>query len=136
LSLTDGLTTDESRWPIVIHTTVGVPSEADVDAFIARADALLARREVHAVIFDNSNAGRVPAYMRQRSMDWVGKNREALDQYCAGNALVIRSSALRFLMATLLLVTSHNFPQETFATLDPALTWCKRQLQSASTRAG
>jgi hypothetical protein len=115
----------------VVHTTVGVPSEADVDAFIRRADALLARREIHAVIFDNSNAGRVPSYMRQRSMDWVGKNRDALDRYCAGNALVIRSSALRFLMATLLLVTSHKVPQETFATLDPAIAWCRRQLQAS-----
>lgn len=118
----------------MVHTTVGVPSEADVDAFIRRADALLARREIHAVIFDNSSAGRVPSYMRQRSMDWVGKNRDALDRYCAGNALVIRSSALRFLMATLLLVTSHKVPQETFATLDPAIAWCRRQLQAS--RAG
>lgn len=40
----DDLTTDESRWPIVVHTTIGIPSDAQLDTFMRRADEILARR--------------------------------------------------------------------------------------------
>src|SRR5690606_7436185 len=78
------LTTDESRWPIVVHPTIGVPSPAEVETFMRRADAILARRAVHAVVFDNSQAGPVPAYMRKSTLDWLSRNREELERYCVG----------------------------------------------------
>lgn len=127
--MSGSLTTDESRWPIVVHTTIGIPSEEDVDAFMRRADAILARRARHAVVFDNSQAGRVPAYMRQKTFEWLGKNRGELERYCVGSALVVRSAALRFLMATVMLVSSHGVEQEAFASLDPALAWCHERLR-------
>lgn len=129
--MNDALITDESRWPIVVHSTIGVPSEAEVDAFMRRADAILARRTRHAVVFDNSQAGRVPAYMRQKTFEWLGRNRGELERWCVGSALVVRSAALRFLMATVMLVSSHGVEQEVFASLDPALSWCRERLGRA-----
>ncbi|HEY8431226.1 MAG TPA: hypothetical protein VIL20_22760 [Sandaracinaceae bacterium] len=127
--MSGSLTTDESRWPIVIHTTIGVPSEAEVEAFMRRADEILARRAVHAVVFDNSQAGPVPGYMRRSTVEWLSRNREELERYCVGTALVIRSAALRFLMTTVMLVSSHRLEQEVFASLDPAIAWCEQRLR-------
>lgn len=126
----DAIDTDETRWPVVVHTTVGTPTDAQVDAFIARADAILRRRTPHVVVFDNSNAGKASAYMRQRSMDWLRENGPLMTQHCAGVALVFRSAALRFVMSTVMLVTSHAAPYEVCATLPEALGWAERQLAS------
>lgn len=128
----DSLTTDLSEWPVVVHTTVGIPSMADVEAFIERADEILARRQKHAVVFDNRLSGRVPSYMRQRCFEWVKANRGELEQWCAGTALVVQSPALRFLMTTLMLVTAHSLVQEVFKDRESAVEWARRRVGAAS----
>lgn len=130
----DGILTDESEWPIVVHSTVGIPSEDDVDAFMRRADAILARGERHAVVFDNTRGGKIPSYLRTRSVEWVKRNKEPLERLCVAKALVIRSAALRFLMTTLMLVTSHGVREEVFASREQAIGWCQRELEAAGVR--
>lgn len=126
----DALTTDESRWPIVIHSTVGIPNDEDVDAFIRRADAILARRERHAVIFDNTRSGRATPYMRKRSMDWMHASAPLLGEYCVGCALVFRSAAFRFVMSTVMLVTPNPVPTEVCGTLEEAIAWTSRRIDA------
>lgn len=130
----DGIETDESCWPIVVHTTIGIPSEQDVIAFMERADEILARGQRHAVIFDNSKGGKIPSYLRERSVAYVKRNKEALERLCIAKALVIRSAALRFLMTTLMLVTSHGVREEVFGTLDEAMEFCRRELEREGIR--
>jgi hypothetical protein len=130
----DAITTDDSEWPVVVHTTVGIPSQPEVDAFIKRADMLLALHQRHVVIFDNRLAGRVPAYMRQRSFDWVKANKADLERWCAGTALVLSSPGLRFLMTTMMLVTSHSLVQEVFKDRESAMKWARERLVTAQAR--
>ncbi|MCC6875996.1 MAG: hypothetical protein IT378_16935 [Sandaracinaceae bacterium] len=132
----DGITTSLDEWPIVVHTTVGIPSEQDVRAFVERADALLLRRERHVVVFDNSQAGRVPSYLRDASTEWLARNRDALERHCAGSALVLRSPALRFVMSTVLLVSSHAVIKEVFGTREEAMAWARRTLAQQKTASG
>ena len=127
----DGIRTDESRWPIVVHRTVGIPSEADVDRFIAAADMHLARAEPYVVIFDNTLAGRVPAYLRSSAKAWLTENQTRLGEHCLGTALIFRSAALRFVMTTVMLVVSHPVPHEVCATEEEALRWAGEQLRMA-----
>ncbi|HEY8431225.1 MAG TPA: hypothetical protein VIL20_22755 [Sandaracinaceae bacterium] len=134
MGVKDGIVTDESEWPIVVHSTIGIPSEQDVEDFVRRADAILARGERHAVVFDNTRGGSIPSYMRTRSVEWVERNKEALERLCVAKALVIRSAALRFLMTTLMLVTSHRIPEEVFSTREAAVEWARRQLEAAGVR--
>jgi hypothetical protein len=132
----DALETDESRWPIVVHRTVGIPSERQVDAFIARADAILARGEPHVVIFDNLRSGRTPPYMRKRAMDWLSRNGELMGQSCLGTALVFKSAALRFVMSTVMLVSSHPVPHEVCGTMEEAYDWAERLLAQSRAMVG
>lgn len=126
----DGIETDESRWPIVVHRTIGIPSEADVDRFIAAADLHLARGEPYVVIFDNTLAGRIPGHMRQRAGDWLKENSERLGEHCLGTALVFRSAALRFVMTTVMLVVSHPVPHEVCRDEEDALRWAAERLRT------
>ncbi|MFK7984578.1 MAG: hypothetical protein AB8I08_00995 [Sandaracinaceae bacterium] len=126
--MADGITTDESRWPIVVHRTVGIPSDAAVDAFIQRADAIMARGEPHVVVFDSLQAGRATKHMRKKNLDWLRANQDQLNELCAGLALVIRSPTLRFVMSTAMLVWPQPLEHTVVSTLGEALDWADDQL--------
>lgn len=124
----DDIVTDERDWPIVVHATVGIPSEAAVDAFIDRANAILDRGARHVVIFDSSRAGRTTGYMRRRNQDWLRANEERLARHCVGLGLVFPSAALRFVMSTAMLFWNEPVPYEIFGSLDDAKAWARNQL--------
>ena len=132
---TGRIETDTSRWPIVVHRTIGSPSDAEVDAFIDRADAILRRGERHAVVFENLLAETPSAYMRQRSIDWLTKNGEPMAGLCVGTALVFRTAALRFVMSGVMLFVSHPTPHAVVGSLDQAVAWCRDQLAAPVKRA-
>lgn len=117
-----------TRWPIVVHRTIGSPSDAQVDAFVARSQEILERGIVHVVVFDNLLAEIPSAYMRQRSIDWLKSNGERMKDVCIGTALLFRSPGLRFVMSGVMLFASHPTPHAVCATLDEALKWSREQL--------
>lgn len=127
----DAIECDESRWPVVVYRTVGIPSEHQVDAFIRHADMMLARREPYAVVFDNTQSGRVPPYLRKAAASWLETNQATLSKHCHGTALVFRSAALRFVMSTVMLVVSHPVGHEVFGDVDSAVRWCDDQVRRA-----
>lgn len=124
-----------TRWPVVVHRTIGSPTDAEVDAFITRADMILARGEKHAVVFENLLAESPSAYMRQRSIDWLTKNGERMSKHCVGTALVFRTAAMRFVMSGVMLFVSHPTEHTVVGTLDQGLTWCRGQLAAPLPRA-
>ncbi len=117
-----------SRWPIVVHRTIGSPTDSQVDLFVARSQEILDRGVVHVVIFDNLLAEIPSSYMRQRSIDWLKGNGEKMRNVCIGTGLVFRSSSLRFVMSGVMLFASHPTPHHVCATIDEALAWSRDQL--------
>ncbi len=120
--------TDLSRWPVVVHRTVGSPTDTQVDLFVARSQEILDRGVVHVVIFDNLLAEIPSPYMRQRSIDWLKGNGERMRNVCIGTGLVFRSPGLRFVMSGVMLFASHPTPHHVCATLEEALAWSREQL--------
>ncbi len=125
-----------TRWPIVVHRTIGAPGDEEVDLFIERAEAILSQNVRHVVVFDNLLADLPSAYMRQRSGDWLRANGERMQGVCVGTALMFRSPALRFVMSGVMLVASHPTPHVVCGTLDDALRWANAQLAGARAAAG
>ncbi len=125
---TGRIETDTTRWPIAIHRTIGSPDDGEVDAFIARADEILSRGELHAVIFENLLAGTPSRYMRERSVDWLTRNGPRMSGLCVGTALVFPSAALRFVMSGVMLFVSHPTPHVVVGTLAEGVAWCRDQL--------
>ncbi len=124
----DGITTDESRWPIVVHRTVGTPSDAQVDAFIQRADAIMARGVRHVVVFESLQAGRATKHMRKKNLEWLRANQEQVASLCGGMALVVRSPALRFVLSTVMLVWPQPLPHTVVGSMPEALDWAEKRL--------
>lgn len=117
-----------TRWPIVVHRTIGSPTDAQVDAFVARSQEILDRGIVHVVVFDNLLAEIPSAYMRQKSVDWLKSNGEKMKDICLGTALLFRSPGLRFVMSGVMLFASHPTPHAVCGTLDEAIAWSRQQL--------
>lgn len=125
--------TDMSHWPVVVHRTIGSPPDDDVDAFIGRADALLLRGELHAVVFDNTEGGMPSSYMRRKNMEWLDARQGALARTCVATAFVFPSAGMRFVMSTALLVWSQPVEHDVFADVDTALAWARTKLATAKT---
>ena len=125
----DGIECDD-RWPIVIWRTVGIPTDAQVDRFIAQADEYLARREPYVVVFDNSVSGRATPYMRKKAGAWLTANSERLGEHCLGTGLVFPNAALRFVLSTVMLVVSHPVDHKVVGTLEQAVAWANAQLRT------
>ena len=132
----DGIECDDSRWPIVVFTTVGIPSDEQVDRFIAQADLFLSRGQNYVVIFDNTKGGRATQYIRKRAGEWLRSNADELGKHCLGTGLVFKSAALRFVMSTVMLVVPHPVPHEVCGTLEDAIAWARRQLDAAERKVG
>ncbi len=125
--------TDLSEWPLVIHRTIGSPPDAEVDAFIARADELLLRGEPHAVVFDNTESGMPSSYMRRKNMEWLDARQGVLARYCVATAFVFPSAGMRFVMSTALLVWSQPVEHDVFADVASASAWARAKLAAAKT---
>lgn len=119
---------DLTRWPIVVHTTEGDLTDADVEAYIREADAVLARQERHVTVLDSTRMGKVSAYVRKRTVQWQRDHRRELAQYCAGTVFVISSPWLRFMAMTVLMVTNLPTPVRVCDTLEEGLAWAEERL--------
>jgi hypothetical protein len=119
-----------SRWPIVVHRTIGSPTDSQVDSFVQRSQEILDRGVKHVVIFDNLLAEIPSSYMRQRSIDWLKNNGLQMKDVCLGTALLFRSASLRFVMSGVMLFASHPTPHAVCATMDEALRWSRDQLDN------
>lgn len=118
-----------TRFPIVVHRTLGSPADHQVDAFIKRANDILERKTPHVVIFDSSEAGLPSAYMRKRNMEWLKERQADVAKHCVGVATVTPSSAMRFVISTAMLVWSQPVAHEVFATVDEARAWANTRLR-------
>jgi hypothetical protein len=127
----DVIETDSSRWPVVVHRTIGRPGDAEVDAFIARANELLARKAKHVIVFDNTDSGMPSGYMRKKNMEWLDARQHELILYCVATAFVFPSAAMRFVMSTALLVWSNPVEHEVFASVPEAEVWASNKLKIA-----
>ncbi len=118
---------DTRGWPVVVYRLGEGAAEADVDAFIAAGDAVLAREEPFAAVLDAGSLGGVAPGLRRRTIAWQQANRARLSHLCVGTAFVLPSPLLRFISMTILMLTDYPSPWRAFAHADDAIEWALRQ---------
>ena len=123
---------DESRWPLVILTFDGVPTDAEFEAYLAQTLLLYARKQRHAYVVDTRKGGLLPRGQRQRQGEWLKEHKDLLALYSAGTAIVMTSSVLRFVLATIYLIQPPFVPTEIFATIEQATSWVEGCLKEPS----
>ncbi len=123
---------DTSRWPIVVHTAEGAPSNAEVDEYIRAATEILARKERHVTILDARRIREASAYTRARAREWLRAHHAELATYCAGTVYVVGSPLVRFALMTTLLVARLPTRYRVVEDLEDAVTWGLERLSVSS----
>lgn len=119
---------DTAHWPIVLHISEGAPTDAEFDAYVAEATAILSRAEPHVVIMDTTGLTHVSAYGRATKKEWLARHGELLRRHCLGTAMILSSPVLRFISSTIMLIRPFPTPYYVCETLDEAMEWARGRL--------
>jgi hypothetical protein len=121
-------TIDVSAWPVVVHRMTGGLSDAQFDAYLAEATALLSRREPHVTIFDTLQLGQVTAYIRARTQEWMRAHHEEIQTHCLGSVYVVTTPVVRFIVMASLFAKRQPTPVHVCAALDEGMAWARERL--------
>ena len=119
------------QWPIVLHVSEGSPTDAQYDAYVREATAILLRREPHVVIMDTTGLDQVSAYGRTFKKGWLEEYGELLRTHCLGTALVLSSPIMRFISSTLMLIRPFPTPYFVCETVHEARVWARQRLEES-----
>jgi hypothetical protein len=119
---------DDSEWPILVVTFVGVPSAGDFAAYLAGLDERLARGVPYAVILDARHAGVQPGRQRQQQAEWMKQNKEQLQRYLRGCAFVFSSPLLRIVLQGIFYLQPLPSAWMICGTLEEARRWAEARL--------
>lgn len=107
---------DESYEPLIVTVMPARFAEAELTAFLARHEALLARGRRYCTITDLSQIAGLPeATTRKRIADWQQKIEPVMRRWTVGTAIVAPSSMLRGAMTALNWLSPPPYPQEIVA---------------------
>ena len=90
-----GFTLDVSDWPLVRVSLVGVPTPAQLEAFIAQRTETLRREQPHVVLYDTRGARLLPAEHRHRLSQWTHETEALSRKWLRGTAIVLTSPFMR-----------------------------------------
>lgn len=125
------ITFDDSLWPLLVIRFTGTPTNQQFEAFLAKREASLARRQKHAVIYDTVSLRVLTPEQRQRLVEWFKERKAIQKQLSVGSGLVITSPVTRLLLSSILHFTQTEAPYHVARTLSEAAQWAASRLDEA-----
>jgi hypothetical protein len=122
---------DESKWPLVLTSWRGTPSDEEFGGMLSRVDGWLARGEVFALLVDARGVGGFSPEQRRRLISHMKEN-AALSRRYLVQAAVIDGLMQRTLYYGVNLLFPSPFPSKVFAEPEAALAWLVRELEARS----
>jgi hypothetical protein len=122
------------RWPLIIVSFEGIPTQKEFDAYLDTMLGILNKQEKHGYVIDATRGGVLPRELRHQQGVWLKKYRDITTTYSLCTAIVLKSSALRFVLATIYLIQPPVVPTENFATLEEGIAWVEKNLKNAGIR--
>ncbi|MCB9592551.1 MAG: hypothetical protein H6719_07455 [Sandaracinaceae bacterium] len=120
---------DDDAWPICIDQMWGMATDEEVERYLQRRLARLARREVHAQVIDARRAATMNADQRARLAEFTAAYREELGRWVAGVAFVEGSAVGRTLLRAVYGLQPPPYPTKVFAERTLALEWALARLR-------
>jgi len=119
---------DEHLWPLVIFRFRFRPTMEELEAYLARQDAMLARREpmVSLVLAEEAKLWETPVLRRQA--EWIKRNESELRRYSLGAALVMQSPIVRGMLKAILWIQPMPQPYHVCSTVEEALRWLRERV--------
>ena len=122
---------DDSRFPIVRVTFVGVVTSEEFERYLDSMTKLLLRRQMNVMVLDASRAGLSPPIQRRRQAEWMKEHDAELRRYSKGTAFVITSTLVRGALTAILWLQPMPTPHVVVSTIEEAETWARSKLRDA-----
>ncbi len=122
---------DDSRWPVVLDTSLGQLADEDLQRYNAARAERLARAERHVQVVDGRGGVRMTSRHRKMIDDFDEQNRDAQQRYLAGVAMVMTSPLLRGLLTAIYRLRPSVCPRRACRSLDEATSWAGRLLRDS-----
>lgn len=123
---------DTTAWPLVLLTTVGTPSDQELQAHLDEIEERVLKRRLPFVqIVDQRKAGEIDAGQRaiiaqhQKELEWLYR------MYCKGEAYVA-DAKLKGIMIAVFWQAKPAYPYAFFDGLDEAREWALKLLLEGS----
>lgn len=122
------LTVDTSRWPLVVLTYEGQPTDDVLQAHLEEIEReVLARRQPFVQIVDQLRGERPNPVQRAIIARHQGRMAELYQRYCKGEAYVA-GPELRSAMVAVFWREPPRYPYTFAASMDQALAWARERL--------
>jgi hypothetical protein len=129
-------THDESAWPVVVACPVGESTDGDVEEYVRRHDALVARGEAHVVVMDSRQGKLMRPEHRKRLAAWIASHAAELRKCRMGLAFVSNSALVRGMLTATYWLSPPPYPYRTFSSLDEAMAWARSLLGPTEVQGG
>jgi hypothetical protein len=122
---------DPSHWPVVLATFDGEQTDDDIEYYIQRMDEIHARRQPFVALTVARSYANNFSHVRRLGA-WAKSTAKIQKEFCKGGAIIVPSSAGRFLISSFLLIFVPPFPMVVLEDLRGGVAWVKRRLVEAN----
>ncbi|WP_375769033.1 hypothetical protein NR798_46435 [Archangium gephyra] len=125
----DGVEVDDALWPLLVVRFLGVPTTAQVQAYLERVTGYLERDGRHAVIFDSSGmTGIGQTHQYHLQAEWLKRHDARLKQVRLGAAYIIQSPVVRLAVSVVYYLRPTTMPYLITAKQGEAAGWAAARL--------
>jgi hypothetical protein len=115
------------QWPYVFTKFDGAQTMPELDAYIARMDAEVHRRQQPYVGVTFLKKYNRDKEVVERMRKWMATTEHVTRELCLAVAMVNASTGFRFLLSAIFVIQPMPCPYEVCATFDEALAFIRRQ---------
>ena len=127
------LTVDVSQWPLVVLTTSGSPTEAELEQHLLEIETeVLGRGQGFVQIIDQRMADSLNALQRSMIAEHQERMDEAYASFCRGEAYVT-DAKMKGVMIAVFWQAKPAYPYRFFEHFDEAQAWAERLLRNTYT---
>jgi len=114
------------QWPYVFTRFDGIQTLPELDAYIARMDAEVHRREQPYVGVTYLKKYSRDKEVVERMQKWMAATRKLTREHCVAIAMVNSSTGFRFLLSAIFVIQSMPCPYDVCGTFDEALAFVQK----------
>ncbi|MEI8255725.1 MAG: STAS/SEC14 domain-containing protein [Deltaproteobacteria bacterium] len=123
---------DVSDWPLIVLTAAGANTSEQIECRIRQLDAHFGRNEPFALVIDARNLAR--GQRDGRLTGWLDEKSDVLGRNCAGVALVVKGTLVRFIISSFLVMMKRPVEYKVFESADDARRWARGLLAQREIR--
>ena len=119
------------NWPLVL-VDMQSPSNEEYARYFERVDEFLLRRQPFALVINTLDSGGTTGQEGRRAQaEYMHRQADALSRYLVGIGMVIRSSAVRAVVTSIMWMQPPPSPVAVFRTEEEATRWARNQLRES-----